>query len=75
MPSLADLLPGQQAVVTDIEGDDAITTRLYEMGLIPGCRARFLGAAPLGDPLEFEIRHYRLSLRKDEARRVGVTLD
>ncbi len=75
MLSLADLQPGQQGTVTAIQGDDQITARLYEMGLTPGCKAKYLGAAPLGDPLEFEVRSYRLSLRKNEALRVDVIVD
>ena len=72
MNRLADLQLGQQARVTAIEGSDEISLRLLEMGLTPGVTVRCLGAAPLGDPLEFEVRGYRLSVRKSEAERVQV---
>jgi hypothetical protein len=42
------------------------------MGLTPGEQVRVIGRAPLGDPLEVEIRGYRLSLRHSEAARVAV---
>ena len=38
-----------------------------EMGLTPGVELRIVGVAPLGDPLELEVRGYRLSVRKSEA--------
>jgi ferrous iron transport protein A len=43
-----------------------------EMGLTPGAEMVLMGSAPLGDPLEFEIRGYHLSLRRNEAARVTV---
>jgi Fe2+ transport system protein FeoA len=42
------------------------------MGLTPGVEVRMIGRAPLGDPLEVEVRGYRLSLRHSEAARVAV---
>ena len=42
------------------------------MGVTPGVEIRRLGAAPLGDPLEFELRGYRLSLRKSEAQHIEI---
>jgi ferrous iron transport protein A len=58
--------------VLRIAGEDEIALRLLEMGLTPGVEVTLVGAAPLGDPLEFEVRGYRLSLRKAEAQRVEV---
>ena len=72
MNRLADLQVGQQARVVRVEGADEISLRLLEMGLTPGTTVRCLGRAPLGDPLEFEVRGYRLSVRKSEAERVEI---
>jgi ferrous iron transport protein A len=66
------LKKGEQAVISEILGDDSLTMRLYEMGLLEEEPIKLIGAAPLGDPLEFSIRGYRLSLRKSEAARVQV---
>jgi ferrous iron transport protein A len=58
--------------VESILGDDELSLRLMEMGLIPGTEVQVLGVAPLGDPIEIELRGYRLSLRRSEGERVEV---
>ena len=65
---------GDHGQVVNIEGVDDISIRLLEMGLTPGVEFSLIGTAPLGDPLEIEIRGYRLSLRKSEAARVEVNV-
>jgi ferrous iron transport protein A len=70
--SAADLAVGESAPVARIAGDDDVSRRLLEMGVTPGVEIRRLGAAPLGDPLEFELRGYRLSLRRSEAQHVEI---
>jgi ferrous iron transport protein A len=72
MRTLDTLKRGERVHVADITGDDAVAVRLMEMGLVEGEEIEHLGAAPLGDPVEFLIRGYRLSLRLTEARRVQV---
>ena len=56
-------------------GNDGIAIRLMEMGLTDGEEITLIGFAPLGDPIEFLIRGYRLSLRKAEAKRVTVSAE
>jgi len=73
--SLADLTIGAAAKVRGVQGTDDISLRLLEMGLTPGVVVRFVGRAPLGDPLEFELRGYRLSIRRTEASRVDVVVE
>lgn len=72
MSTLAQLQVGASAKVARIEGQDELACRLMEMGLTPGVELRLIGAAPLGDPLELEVRGYRLSVRKSEAKRVEL---
>lgn len=72
MSTLADLSIGRTARVKNVGGSDEISVRLLEMGLTPGVEVTMLGAAPLGDPLEFEVRGYRLSVRRGEAARVEI---
>lgn len=72
MSRLADMKVGQTARVVAVDGVDEISIRLLEMGLTPGVEIKLLGTAPLGDPLEFELRGYRLSIRKSEASRVAI---
>jgi len=73
MLSLQEVAIGASARVRDVAGSDATSLRLLEMGLTPGVNVRVVGTAPLGDPLELELRGYRLSIRRNEASRVAVT--
>lgn len=70
--SAAELEVGQPARVVQVTGTDDVSRRLLEMGVTPGVEIRRIGAAPLGDPLEFELRGYRLSLRKSEAQHIEI---
>ncbi len=70
--TLDQISRGASARILDVTGDDTLSIRLMEMGLIEGEEIELLGAAPLGDPLEFSVRGYRLSLRANEAKRVVV---
>jgi Fe2+ transport system protein FeoA len=68
----AELEIGQAGRVARVVGVDEIGRRILEMGVTPGAEIRRIGTAPLGDPLEFEIRGYRLSLRKHEAQQIEI---
>jgi len=70
--SLDGLAVGASARVRDVAGADPTAIRLVEMGLTPGVEVRLVGRAPLGDPLVFELRGYRLSIRRQDAARVTV---
>ena len=72
MMALSETSRGERVRIVQIAGDDSLGMRLMEMGLTPGVDMVLVGAAPLGDPLEFEVRGYRLSLRRSEAARVSV---
>lgn len=72
MSKLSEIARGQRVRVVKVDGDDGLSIRLMEMGITPGVEAVLVGSAPLGDPLEFELRGYRLSLRRTEAARVAV---
>jgi ferrous iron transport protein B len=65
--SLAGLRTGDSGVVAELEGPLALTRRLSEMGFTPGTPVTIRRVAPLGDPMEIELRGYRLSLRRDQA--------
>jgi ferrous iron transport protein A len=68
--SLDTLGPGEQGRITGLTGATDIRRRLLEMGLTPGTLLRVVRFAPLGDPIDVEVRGYHLSLRKHEARQV-----
>ena len=68
----AELPVGESGRVLRVVGANDVSRRLLEMGVTPGVEIRRLGTAPLGDPLEFELRGYRLSLRKSEAQQIEI---
>ncbi|HEY0981073.1 MULTISPECIES: ferrous iron transport protein A [unclassified Schlesneria] len=70
--TLDELAIGQTAEIVDVQGEDGIAIRLLEMGLTEGEEITLVGIAPLGDPKEYLIRSYRLSLRQAEAKRVTI---
>jgi ferrous iron transport protein A len=72
--TLAQLAIGSRAKVARVDGADELACRLMEMGLTPGVELRVVGVAPLGDPLELEVRGYRLSVRRSEAARVQIQM-
>jgi ferrous iron transport protein A len=69
---LSDLRRRTAANVVAVHGADGVSLRLLEMGLVPGTQVTRVGSGPMGDPLEFELLGFSLSLRKTEARRVEV---
>jgi len=72
MPTLDALEPGARARIGAVAGEDAISMRLMEMGVVEGEVIEVVLRAPWGDPTEYLIRGYRLSLRRSEAQRVAV---
>jgi ferrous iron transport protein A len=69
---LSDLAIGGSASVLSVDGADEIAIRLMEMGIVPGVEIAAIGTAPLGDPIEYSLRGYRLSLRRAEANRIAI---
>jgi len=69
---LDELHPGQTAVIGKVLADKHLRRRLLDMGLTRGARIELLKVAPMGDPLEYKVRDYHLSLRKAEANLIEV---
>jgi len=74
MPSLDALKPGDKARIELVQGGGSLMQRLLEMGLLEGETVEVVGFAPLGDPMEIRLRDYRLSLRRQEAACITVTV-
>ena len=70
--NLTDLPIGVNSKVTAVNGDNQITRRLMEMGVVPGASVRMIKSAPFGDPLEIRVRGYHLAMRRSEAERIEV---
>ena len=73
--SLATLRPGQSAVITGIRKLDANVQRLMTLGLVEGAVVEMAGQAIGGDPLEFRLFGYGISLRREQAEAFFVAAD
>lgn len=71
--TFADLKQGMVVKVSSVESDSEDCRRLEEMGLTAGTQFRVVKVAPFGDPIEIDLRGYRLCLRKGET--VGYVLE
>ena len=70
--NLTNLPIGVNAKVVAVRGNNAITKRLMEMGVVPGVSLRVIKSAPFGDPLEIRVLGYHLAMRKTEAATIEV---
>ena len=70
--SLKELKPGEKGVITKVNGEGAVKRRLMDMGVTRGTEIMIRKVAPLGDPIEVNIRGYELSFRKAEAEKIMV---
>lgn len=68
--SLKDFKINERGVVKNVRAEGKIRRRLFDMGVTPGAEIIMRKVAPLGDPIEINIRGYELSLRKSEAETV-----
>ena len=71
--NLSELKAGQSCEIKSVNGEGVLRQHFLDMGIIPGHNITFMKAAPMGDPLEFTISGYEITLRKDEATRIEVT--
>ena len=60
------------AIISAVGGNGALRCRLLDMGLIPHTRVTLQKVAPMGDPIEIQVRGYELTLRVEEARKIEV---
>ncbi|MFW6116982.1 MAG: FeoA family protein [Thermoproteota archaeon] len=67
--------PKEKGIVVRIQGSGTTRRRIMDMGVVKGSQIKVVRRAPLGDPVEFEIRDYNLSLRKREAEKVYVSVE
>lgn len=72
---LSEMKTGDRGIITKVGGEGRVRRRLFDMGVTPGADVVFRKKAPLGDPIEINIRSYALSLRKDEAELVEIEME
>lgn len=71
--TLGDLRPGEIGSVVGIGEKGPMRRRIMDMGVTPGTSIKVIKVAPLGDPIEINVRGYELSLRKDEAKQIQIS--
>ncbi len=72
MYTLKDVKVGQAVKVIKLHGEGAIKRRIMDMGITKGVELKIRKVAPLGDPIEINVRGYELSLRKADAQMIEV---
>lgn len=72
---LKELLPGQKGKVVKVSTIDSVYRRILDMGIVKGVEIEMVRVAPLGDPISVKVKGYHLSLRKDEAANILVSID
>jgi len=70
--TLNKLPVGKTAIITKVGGEGALRLRLLDMGLIPKTKVSVRKIAPLGDPIEIDVRGYELTLRIEDAKNIEV---
>ena len=72
MKTLKDVKVNQTAIVARLHGEGAVKRRIMDMGITRGVEIFVRKVAPLGDPMELNVRGYELSLRKADAEMIEV---
>lgn len=75
MTTLDKCRPGQRVRITRLQGQGAVKRRIMDMGLTKGTEVFIRKVAPLGDPMELNLRGYELSLRKGDAKMITVEME
>ena len=72
MKTLKDIRVGDTVSVKTLHGEGAVKRRIMDMGITKGVEVYVRKVAPLGDPVEINVRGYELSLRKADAQMIEV---
>ena len=72
MKTLKDVKVGKMAVIAKVHGEGALRRRIMDMGLTKGTEIYVRKVAPLGDPMELNVRGYELSVRKADAEMIEI---
>ena len=72
---LSAVAAGESAVIVSVDGKTAPGRRLLDLGFLPGTAVRVVRRAPLGDPIQFELRGCNFCLRKSEADFIRVVVE
>lgn len=70
--TINDLKTGQSGVIAQVGGEGALRLRFLDMGLIPGTKVTLQKVAPMGDPIQIQIRGYELTIRREDAQKITL---
>lgn len=70
--TLADLAPGQSAIVAALHSDGPARRRMMDLGLLPGTRVRVEMNSPMGDPVAYRVRGAVVALRRAQAAQIDI---
>ncbi|MBQ3528880.1 MAG: ferrous iron transport protein A [Oscillospiraceae bacterium] len=70
--TINDLQIGQQGIISTVGGEGALRLRFLDMGLIPGTSVLLQKVAPMGDPIQIQVRGYELTIRREDAKMIGL---
>lgn len=72
--TLDQISVGREATIVQVGGGGELRCRFLDMGLIPRTKVRIRKLAPMGDPIEIELRGYELTIRREDAQKIEVKL-
>lgn len=72
--TLDNLGVGKEAVITNVGGEGELRCRFLDMGIIPKTKVKVQKMAPMGDPIEIQLRGYELTIRKEDAQKIEVEI-
>lgn len=70
--TIDDLQIGQTGTISKVGGEGPLRLRFLDMGLIPGTRVLLQKVAPMGDPIQIQVRGYELTIRREDARKIAL---
>ena len=73
--TLKELKIGKSAVIETVGGSGELRQHFLDMGLIPKTKVVVKKIAPMGDPIEIRLRNYELTIRKEDAKKIEVSME
>ena len=70
--TIDNLKIGQTGTIDTVGGEGALRLRFLDMGLIPGTKVQLRKVAPMGDPIQIQVRGYELTIRREDAKRITL---
>lgn len=70
--TINDLKIGQSGIISAVGGEGPLRLRFLDMGLIPGTRVQLTKIAPMGDPIQIQLRGYEMSIRREDAMKLTL---